>query len=113
MYADNTIITASRLILLSMLWGRTFLVKDLGQLSYFLSFEVDLTKASFLLSQRKYIHNLLLKNKMILAKATSMKFSKFDSFNFEDENLYRSIVRGLQYLSLTRSDIFFAINKIF
>ncbi|KAF5471074.1 hypothetical protein F2P56_011546 [Juglans regia] len=56
---------------------------------------------------------------MLLAKpisspmAASLKLSKFDSPDFEDATLYRSIVGGLQYLSLTRPDISFAVNKIF
>lgn len=42
----------------------------------------------------------------------SLKSSKFDSLDFIDATLYHSIVGGLQYLSLTRLDISFAINRI-
>lgn len=44
--------------------------------------------------------------------AASLKLSKFDSPTFEDATLYRSIIGGLQYLSLTRLDIFFVVNKV-
>ncbi|KAF5464057.1 hypothetical protein F2P56_014168 [Juglans regia] len=44
--------------------------------------------------------------------AASLKLPKHDSPEFEDATLYRNIVGGLQYLSLTRPYIFFAVNKI-
>ncbi|XP_042955114.1 uncharacterized mitochondrial protein AtMg00810-like [Carya illinoinensis] len=44
--------------------------------------------------------------------AASLKLSKFDSPNFEDVTLFRSIVGALQYLSLTRPDISFSVNKV-
>ncbi|KAF5468349.1 hypothetical protein F2P56_012507 [Juglans regia] len=42
----------------------------------------------------------------------SIKLSQYDSPEFEDSTLFRSIVGGLQYLSLTRPDIAFAVNKV-
>ncbi|XP_042964760.1 uncharacterized mitochondrial protein AtMg00810-like [Carya illinoinensis] len=43
--------------------------------------------------------------------ASSIKLSQHDSLEFEDTTLFPSIVGGLQYLSLTRLDIAFAVNK--
>lgn len=44
-------------------------------------------------------------------RATSLKLSQFDSPSFTDATLYWSLVGRLQYLSLTRPDISFAVNK--
>ncbi|KAF5449399.1 hypothetical protein F2P56_029849 [Juglans regia] len=77
-----------------------------------------MSAAVLLLTQRKYINSLLLRSQMQHAKpisspmAASLKLSKFDSPDFDDPTLYHSIVGGLQYLSLTRPDISFAVNKI-
>ncbi|KAF5465144.1 hypothetical protein F2P56_015175 [Juglans regia] len=121
-YVDDIVITASLPSAIDSLildLGRAFPVKDLGRLSYFLGIEVDYTSTGLMLSQRKYIKALFTRSNMLLAKpisspmAASLKLSKFDSPDFEDATLYRSIVGGLQYLSLTRPDISFAVNKIF
>ncbi|XP_035551019.1 uncharacterized mitochondrial protein AtMg00810-like [Juglans regia] len=45
--------------------------------------------------------------------AASIKFSKSDTPDFEDDTLYRSIVGGLQYLSVTRPNISYSVNKVF
>lgn len=100
--------------------GNAFPIKDLGTFFffYFLGLEVDHMPTGLMLSQRKYIKTLLIQSKMLLAKlisspiATSLKLSKFNYLDFEDATLYRSIVGELQYLSLTRSDISFAVNKV-
>ncbi|XP_035551021.1 uncharacterized mitochondrial protein AtMg00810-like [Juglans regia] len=44
--------------------------------------------------------------------AASLMLSKFDNPNFEDVTLYHSIVGGLQYLSVTRPDISYSVNKV-
>lgn len=49
---------------------------------------------------------------MSLPMASSLKLSKFDSPDFDDPTLYQSLVGGLQYLSLTRPDISYVVNKI-
>lgn len=100
-----------------------FLVKDLGRLSYFLGLEIDYSDPILFLSQRKYIKNLLVRCNMFSAKPmpppmiASLKLSQFDvpQFDvpqFDDCTLFRSIVEGLQYLSLTQLDIAFAVNKV-
>ncbi|WMV10378.1 hypothetical protein MTR67_003763 [Solanum verrucosum] len=42
----------------------------------------------------------------------SNKLHNSDNIQFFDESLYRSIVGGLQYLTFTRPDISFSVNKI-
>ena len=70
------------------------------------------------LSQQKYIRDLLLRLKMDSVKpvsspmATSCKLSKIVGKSFSDPFVYRSTVGALQYLSFTRPDIAFSVNKV-
>ncbi|KAF5445640.1 hypothetical protein F2P56_034679 [Juglans regia] len=85
----------------------TFPVKDLGSLSYFLGLEVDCCDSGIILSQHKYIKDLLARSNMLQAKsisspmAASLKLSQFDAPGFDNCTLFRSIVGGLQYFSYT------------
>uniref|UniRef100_A0A2N9I1U4 Reverse transcriptase Ty1/copia-type domain-containing protein n=1 Tax=Fagus sylvatica TaxID=28930 RepID=A0A2N9I1U4_FAGSY len=70
------------------------------------------------LSQHRYIHDLLRKTNMHEAKpisspmASSTSLSQFQGTPLSDPSSYRSTVGSLQYLSLTRPDIAFAVNKV-
>jgi hypothetical protein len=87
-------------------------------INYFLGIEVLHTSDGLFLSQRKYILDLLKKSNMLNAKtvtslmSSSVTLSRFDGEAFEDPSLCRSIVGSLQYLSLTRPDVSFAVNKV-
>ena len=120
-YVDDILITGSspeaiQQIIHSL--SESFPVKDLGSLSYFLGVEVHHTSSGICLSQKKYISDLLdrtlMSNSRPLATpmAPSTKLSQFDGHTFDDVTLYRSIAGSLQYLSFTRPDITFAVNKI-
>ncbi|KAF5466537.1 hypothetical protein F2P56_016455, partial [Juglans regia] len=95
-----------------------FAVKDLGPLHFFLGIEAVTTPDGLLLSQKRYVTDLLSRTNMLHAKAmpspmsTSSQLSLFDGANFSDPSLYRSVVGALQYLSLTRPDIAFSVNKV-
>ncbi|XP_035551151.1 uncharacterized mitochondrial protein AtMg00810-like [Juglans regia] len=97
--------------------ANAFLVKDLGRLSYFLGLEIDYSISGIILSQRKYTNDLLVRSNMLHAKpmsspmAASLKLSQFDAPEFSDLTLFISIVGGLQYFSMTRPDLAFAVNK--
>uniref|UniRef100_A0A2N9FW98 Reverse transcriptase Ty1/copia-type domain-containing protein n=1 Tax=Fagus sylvatica TaxID=28930 RepID=A0A2N9FW98_FAGSY len=71
-----------------------------------------------LLSQKRYILDLLKHNHMLDAKpvrspmATSTILSLFDGEPLDDPTPYRSIVGALQYLAITRPDIAFLVNKL-
>lgn len=98
--------------------GQTFPVKGLGKLSYVLDLEFDYLNTSLFITQWKYILDLLKKSKMTIANpisspmSASDKLSKFNSPSFLDLTLFRSIIGSLQYISLTRPDISFSINKV-
>jgi hypothetical protein len=47
-----------------------------------------------------------------LLQCQHLQLSKFDGSTITDTTLYRSTVGSLQYLSLTRPDIAFVVNKV-
>ncbi|KAL5570490.1 hypothetical protein UlMin_027065 [Ulmus minor] len=96
------------------------IISDLSQsaaLSYFLGVEVTYDDTSLHLCQNKYIADLLERNDMMDCKPAKTpgtigkNLSKYDGEMFEDEMKYRSVVGALQYVTLTRPDIAFAVNK--
>lgn len=98
--------------------SRSFAVQDMGPLSYFLGIEVVRRDSDIILSQRKYINELLTRANLSHAKpvpspcTTSANLSLGDSAPFDDPVKYRQMVGALQYVTLSRPDITFAVNKV-
>uniref|UniRef100_A0A2N9G8U7 Reverse transcriptase Ty1/copia-type domain-containing protein n=1 Tax=Fagus sylvatica TaxID=28930 RepID=A0A2N9G8U7_FAGSY len=120
-YVDDIILTGSQSAAITDLLNSLksdFAVKDLGSLNFFLGLEVLPNAAGVLLSQQRYIMDLLNRTKMTDAKpvstpmASSTNLSAFDGEPFPDHTLFRSTVGALQYLALTRPDIAFSVNKL-
>lgn len=96
-----------------------FALKDMGHLSFFLGVDVKRTTQGLLLSQKKYIMELLQKAGMVEAAMTptpmlnTPKLTVSDNSPlFFDIHLYRSVVGMLQYVCVTRPDISFCVNKL-
>ena len=83
---------------------------------YFLGVEVLPTSSGLILSQHKYIRDLLVRTNMIGAKeiatplSTKGPLSLNDGSSSFDATIYRQVIGALQYLSITRPDIAFVIN---
>jgi hypothetical protein len=121
-YVDDLILTGSSLDAIDELihnLSRDFPMKDLGELNFFLGISVARVHEGLHLSQSRYIYDLLARTKMSNVKpitspmAATTSLSQFPGSTFSDVTLYRSTVGALQYLSLTRPDIAFAVNKVF
>jgi histone deacetylase 1/2 len=119
-YVDDIILTGSSSTQISSLIAKlnsVFALRDLGKLSYFLGIEVTYHDGSMTLSQSKYISDLLHRTAMFDTKpahtpdAVGKNLSKFDGDPLTDVTQYRSVVGALQYLTMTRPDIAFAVNK--
>jgi hypothetical protein len=97
-----------------------FPLKDLGDLHYFLGIEVNKVNNGIVLTQGKYASDLLRRVGMMDCKPVSTPLSTSEKLSLykgtllgpEDATKYRSIVGTLQYLTLTRPNISFAINKV-
>ncbi|RVX04050.1 Retrovirus-related Pol polyprotein from transposon TNT 1-94 [Vitis vinifera] len=119
-YVDDIIITGCSSTQISSLIAKLdsiFTLRDLGQLSYFLGIEVSYHEGSMNLSQTKYVSDLLHRTEMFDTKpaktpgAVGKNLSKFDGDPMDEVTQYRSVVGALQYLTITRPDIAFAVNK--
>ena len=95
----------------------TFALKDLSLVRYFLCFEVSRTPSGLHLSHMKYASDLLSCTNLADAKPnpTPMclghKLYLSNSLPFDHPFLYRNTVGALQYLTLTRPDIAYIVNK--
>ncbi|XP_073367824.1 uncharacterized protein [Aegilops tauschii subsp. strangulata] len=100
--------------------GADFALKDLGDLHYFLGVEVRKHKDGLLLSQEKYATDLVKKaglqgckpSPTPLSSSEKLSLAEGELLSSEDSTKYRSLVGALQYLTLTRPDISFAVNKV-
>jgi hypothetical protein len=92
----------------------------MGYLHYFLGIEVHKVTNGIFLTQEKYASKLLQKIEMGNCKpvnypmSTSEKLSssRGTALGPNDCTRYQSIVGALQYLTLTRPDISFTVNKV-
>uniref|UniRef100_A0A251TUQ9 Putative zinc finger, CCHC-type n=1 Tax=Helianthus annuus TaxID=4232 RepID=A0A251TUQ9_HELAN len=119
-YVDDLILTGNQDNVLRSFINRLhneFAIKDLGELNYFLGLEVTYTSNGLFLNQSKYASDILVRACMMDAKpattplATNVTFSNSGEL-FSDPTQYRSIVGALQYLTITRPDISYAVNQV-
>jgi histone deacetylase 1/2 len=98
-----------------------FALKDLGDLHYFLGIEVERkSSGDLLLTQKKYAKDILLRVGMANCKPvptpmpSTERMSQHDGslLGPEDSTKYRSIVGALQYITFTRPDLAFAVNRV-
>jgi histone deacetylase 1/2 len=122
-YVDDIILissSASATDCLVTALGADFAVKDLGKLHYFLGLEVTQCDAGLTLTQQKYSLELLRRADMLKCKAATTPMSATDRLttlagdllSFDDAIEYRSLVGGLQYLTITSLDLSYAINRV-
>jgi histone deacetylase 1/2 len=95
-----------------------FHIQDLGQLSYFLGVEAQRNNEGLHLRQAKYISDLLDSTKMQGAKplacptTSGMKLSLYDGTLLPDSTEYRRVMDALQYCTISRPDISYAVNQL-
>ncbi|XP_063940583.1 uncharacterized mitochondrial protein AtMg00810-like [Daucus carota subsp. sativus] len=121
LYVDDIVITGSDNNLLERfihVLGREFDIKDLGPLNYFLGLQVSYQNDGLHIGQLKYAHDLLVKHDMLLSKPVSTPMSAKTTLSSDDGDIlanptaFREIVGSLQYLTITRPDIAYAVNSI-
>ncbi|KAK9070166.1 hypothetical protein SSX86_010566 [Deinandra increscens subsp. villosa] len=101
------------------LLAKEFAMKDLGPLSFFLGIAVNRpTPHTLFLSQQKYALELLQRaglehcNPAVTPVDTNSKLSTNSGTPLDDPTEYRQLVGALQYLTLTRPDISYAVQQV-
>lgn len=119
-YVDDLILTGNHENVLTAFIDRLhkeFAIKDLGELNYFLGLEVTHTSNRLFLNQSKYTREILEPATMLHAKLAPTLLATNTSFTvagepYSDPTQYQSIVGALQYLTITRPDISYAVNQV-
>jgi len=114
------LLTGSNSLLLQrviQLLSSEFKLRDLGSVHYFLGIEVQSTSMGLMLRQHKYILDILTRAGMLSCKPvdTPISTSKATILPdplFSDATRFRQIMGALQYLTFTRLDICFAVNRV-
>lgn len=106
----------------------SFRMKDLGELWYFLGIQIARSEKGIVLSQRKYVLELISDAGLSSVKVTktpmetnlkltSRKYDKHLNLNKEDKplndvSLYRRLIGKVLYLTITRSYVSFAVQNL-
>jgi hypothetical protein len=121
LYVDDMVLSASRNELLHSIIAKlhtVFAIKDMGPLKFFLGGDVKRTRDGFFLSQTNHVDELLDRAGMTNCKAATTpaeskpKASAADGAPLPDGTFYRSMAGALQYLTITRPDIAFAVQQV-
>jgi histone deacetylase 1/2 len=121
-YVDDIILTASSNDLLHHIVEQLcseFAIKDLGALRFFLGVQVTRDATGFFLTQAQYAEEILERAGMSSCKPATTPADTKPKVSLHDGNLlpasdasfYRSIAGALQYLTLTRPDVAYAVNQ--
>ena len=92
-----------------------FEMSMIGELSYFLGLQIEQMKNGIFVSQGKYIKDMLKKFGVDDAKAISTPIGTNGSLdsdasgNMVDQNMYRSMIGSLLYITALRLDVVFRV----
>ncbi|KAD3068636.1 hypothetical protein E3N88_36516 [Mikania micrantha] len=119
-YVDDIIVTGNNDEFISSFVAKLhseFAIKDLGSLNYFLGLEVTPTDDGLFLSQAKYAHDILSRADLLDCKPVHTPLAPNETLSsagapLPDVTSYRSLVGALQYLTITRPDIAYAVNQV-
>lgn len=120
LYVDDIVLAASSPALLRRIIDQLraeFAMKDLGPVHFFLGIQVTRTDDGFFLAQQQYANDVLERAGMTDCSPvstpvdTKSKLSSSAGNLLTDPTFYRSIVGALQYLTLTRPDLAYAVQQ--
>ncbi|XP_019172664.1 PREDICTED: uncharacterized protein LOC109168065 [Ipomoea nil] len=119
-YVDDIIMLGNDAVLIDTLLKQLstmFKIRDLGTPGFFLGIETGKVNDGMLLSQHHYMGDILTRAGMMDCKplATPAAVTQAVSLSaqpFENPTQYRRIVGALQYLTITRPDLSYAVNRL-
>ena len=121
-YVDDIVITSNDDDTVSQLKDelkKAFKLRDLGSLQYFLGLEIARSSSGIFVCQRKYALDILEEVDLLGCKPSSIPMEpsiKLVSDGKEpvidDPASYRKLVGKLMYLTITRPDITYAVNRL-
>ncbi|RVX00083.1 Retrovirus-related Pol polyprotein from transposon RE1 [Vitis vinifera] len=120
-YVDDIIVASNNKIAADNLknsLNKSFKLKDLGNLKYFLGLEVARSAKGILINQRKYALELLSETGYLGCKPAktpmqpNMQLSQDDGELLTDPSMYRRLIGKLIYLTITRPDLTYSVNKL-
>lgn len=118
-YVDDVIITGSNAPQIQQFiqqLNKVFALKDLGKLHHFSGLQITATTTGLALSQQRYIEDILHRSKMQDSTpiSTPDPNSRLTHHGepFHDPTFFRQIMGSLQYATITRPDIAYAINRV-
>ncbi|XP_019200291.1 PREDICTED: uncharacterized protein LOC109193920 [Ipomoea nil] len=119
-YIDDILVIGSDQDLVAQLMSKlstAFKIRDLDEPDFFLGIETIKCDDGILLSQQRYMNDILKRAGMAECKELSMpiSISKTVPFNadlYDDPTQYRSLAGALQYLTITHPDLSFAVNQL-
>lgn len=121
MYIDDIVLTdddPNEMSSVKSFLDQKFRIKDLGSLKFFLGLEVARSQKGIVLSQRKYALELVDDAGLLACKPAStpmrpnIKLSTEGSTPHPDPSSFRRLIGRLIYLTNTRPDQAFAVNKL-
>ncbi|KAL5567779.1 hypothetical protein UlMin_024354 [Ulmus minor] len=120
-YVDDIIIASNDAHAISDLKDslkRSFKLKDLGDLRFFLGLEIARSVKGILVTQRQYTLQLLSDFGYLGCKPSNipmdvnLKLSQEDGVDLADPTMYRRLIGKLIYLTITRPDITYSVNRL-
>lgn len=120
-YVDDLLIAGSDLSAITQLknmLSKTFHMKDLGDVTYFLGLEIDRTGSGFFICQKKYTLDLLKEYGMMNAKPLQLPMDSHLKLTPDKGDLllsptpYQRLLGKLIYLTITRPDIAFTVQLL-
>ncbi|KAG7588381.1 Integrase catalytic core [Arabidopsis suecica] len=121
-YVDDIIIASNddaEVVQLKEDLQKAFKLRDLGSLQYFLGLEIARNSSGISICQRKYALGLLEETGLLACKPSSIPMepslklvSDGDEPPMADPASYRRLVGKMMYLTITRPDITYAVNKL-